>query len=355
MLIYYPANSELQERLRKAERYVRDRLLSSVSQLNALSPWGKHNLNLDNLENSLSRLGFLLYEAFNGAEYDIEKSVLVDYGGGSGLLSFLARALGVKVVIYSDIYDLSCKEAELVGHILGLSADYYLAGDETALSCMMNEKKLACDVLVSNDVIEHVYTIEKTLQVLSHIPGSHLKMILASGANKYNPYIYLRILHRQVNIEKKGRKAGRECDTRASYSEIRYNLIKEYAANLSDNEVRRLARQTRGLMHNDIHKAIDIFRKENKWPRPEPYGYNTCDPFTGYWEEHFMVPHQLAYKLGDLGFSASVVPGLWFVNLSTHAVKRMICNLLNVMIRLMKNCGLIWSPFYIVKAQRIKL
>jgi hypothetical protein len=53
---------------------------------------------------------------------------MVDYGGGLGLMSMLARRLGVGRVIYNDIYPASCRDAELIARQLGIPANDYVTG-----------------------------------------------------------------------------------------------------------------------------------------------------------------------------------------------------------------------------------
>src|SRR2546421_4383275 len=50
----------------------------------------------------------------------LDEFVLVDYGGGSGILSFLAKELGVGTGVYEDIYDVSCEDARRIAHTLAL-------------------------------------------------------------------------------------------------------------------------------------------------------------------------------------------------------------------------------------------
>lgn len=45
---------------------------------------------------------------------DVSANVFVDYGAGTGIMSLLAREMGFGAVLYVDIYDVSCRDAELI-------------------------------------------------------------------------------------------------------------------------------------------------------------------------------------------------------------------------------------------------
>ena len=44
-------------------------------------------------------------------------------------MSLLAVERGFKKVIYSDIYDISCSDAEIIAATIGNKAQHYLCGD----------------------------------------------------------------------------------------------------------------------------------------------------------------------------------------------------------------------------------
>ncbi len=63
---------------------------------------------------TLQKNAFVLLLATAGVRTGLSDMVFVDYGGGAGTLSMLAREAGVGTVIYSDIYDISCRDARIV-------------------------------------------------------------------------------------------------------------------------------------------------------------------------------------------------------------------------------------------------
>jgi len=49
--------------------------------------------------------------------------------GGGGMLSFLAKEMGIGTVIYSDIYDISCRDVKLLSRSLELALDHVVCAD----------------------------------------------------------------------------------------------------------------------------------------------------------------------------------------------------------------------------------
>jgi len=74
---------------------------------------------------------------------------LVDYGGGSGLLSFLALEAGIGTVIYNDIYDVSCEDARKLGQALHLPLSRIVCGDVDELVSYLRKEKINVNAIVS--------------------------------------------------------------------------------------------------------------------------------------------------------------------------------------------------------------
>lgn len=80
------------------------------------------------LEGKLSRSTMMQAEYILGLALrgkKLEECCLVDYGGGVGTLSLLAKKLGVGTVIYNDIYNVSCRDAQVIAKAVEAEADYY--------------------------------------------------------------------------------------------------------------------------------------------------------------------------------------------------------------------------------------
>ena len=78
---------------------------------------------LKNIGGVLDLYGYLLRLCLSNSSLPIQQSVFVDYGGGSGVLSYLAKEVGIGKVIYVDIYEGSCNDVEIISKALGLPLD----------------------------------------------------------------------------------------------------------------------------------------------------------------------------------------------------------------------------------------
>lgn len=76
-------------------------------------------------------------------------------------------------------------------------------------------------------------------------------------------------------------------------------------------DVKYLARKTRGMIREDIVRQIDLF-KRNGIVELSPDGFtNTCDPVTGNWAEHLISFKKLRAVMNANNFTASILPGYW--------------------------------------------
>jgi 2-polyprenyl-3-methyl-5-hydroxy-6-metoxy-1,4-benzoquinol methylase len=299
---------------------------------------------------------YLLWLALRGM--DKEKCIFVDYGGGLGLMSVLAKAAGVKTVVYIDIDSYTCKDAQLIGTKLEHAADYYLCGDIQTLNTFSSSKNFNNVVLVSYDVLEHIYDINSYLRNLKSLSKKSLRIVMCSGANPFNPYMAHEIISRQNRLEYKGRigeAAVRNNDYSGSYFEARLNMIRTHAPKLSDEAASLLAVKTRGLRKQEILLTVDRYLNNKKAPRLVNHPTNTCDPFSGNWEEQLMNPHHLTRVLNYEGFETKVLSGFYFSKRKSAVNKRIIKTFLNAIIESLRcsSIALPISPFYIVSGELV--
>jgi hypothetical protein len=123
-----------------------------------------------------------------------ERMVLIDYGGGSGMLSMQAKRMGIGTVIYCDLVGQMCSDAREIAKTKELEADHYVQGDIDDLIEYLQKHKLEVDAICSHDVIEHIVDLEYFAKRLMHVPHNKMTCSLSSGANLYNPLILYRTL-----------------------------------------------------------------------------------------------------------------------------------------------------------------
>ncbi|AKB51647.1 hypothetical protein MSBRW_2394 [Methanosarcina barkeri str. Wiesmoor] len=305
---------------------------------------------LGNLHSNLQRYAYILVWSITKIDVPLNKLVFLDYGGGSGMLSLLAKECNIGTVIYNDIYDVSARDAELIGKAIGEQADYYIPGDIDEVIDFLKNNSINCNVIANYDVIEHIYDIEEFLKKISLISNNNLRVFFSSGANPYNPFIKRKLTkyHQMCELVDREQVFGdKERDLLEAYSKIRTKLIKSLNPNLSEDQVAYLVTATRGMVESDIQKAVNEFSAsgsitlKQKYPQ---YPTNTCDPYTGNWAEHLMDIYQLRNILQSENFQADIWRG--YYGDSNTLLKCLAARSLNFLIKNSGRYGLVLSPFF---------
>lgn len=305
---------------------------------------------LRNLRSNLQKYAYILAWSITKIDIPLNKLVFLDYGGGSGMLSLLAKECKIGTVIYNDIYDVSARDAELIGKAIGDQADYYIPGDINDVIDFLKEKSIKCNAIANYDVIEHIYDIEEFLKKIPMISDNNLRVFFSSGANPYNPVIKRKLVknHYRCELLDREQKFGsKKRDPLEAYSKIRRKLIKDLNPDLSEDQVDYLVTATKGLIEYDIKKAVNEFSTrgtvtlKQKYPQ---YPSNTCDPYTGNWAEHLMDIYRLRSVLQSQNFQADIWRG--YYGDSNTLLKCLAARSLNLLIKNSGRHGLVLSPFF---------
>ena len=347
---HLPKDHELLFGINGAAQRLYDKLKNlTVDSLN-ISDYTKKYVNnhIRALERTLQKYSYILAWALSGTR---NVFTIADYGGGSGILSLLAKEYRIPTVIYTDIYDVSCRDAKTIGEALHLTADYYVNGDIDTVISFLKTHSLSCDAVASYDVIEHIYDIEAFFTQIPHLSQQSLTVVMASGANMFHPLIRKHIMKKQREIELKDREkewGHKERDSLRAYSTLRKEIIRNYAF-LPEEKVQILARATRGMIEPAIKACVDIYVKTGYVPQVA-HPTNTCDPYTGNWAEHLMDPYHLRDLLSREGFKADVLPG--YYGHYEQSIKQLIGRILNGCIYYAGKQGIRLSPFFTIYGKR---
>ena len=114
--------------LTKATVIVKDKIINlDIDRLN-ISDYNKRYLKhyQQNLNFYLDAYSQLLLKATSNLDIPVNKAVFLDYGGGSGLLSYLAAALGFNKVVYNDLYEISVNDVKVISQNLQLNIDEFI-------------------------------------------------------------------------------------------------------------------------------------------------------------------------------------------------------------------------------------
>jgi len=282
---------------------------------------------------------------------------LVDYGGGSGVLSYAAKELGIGTVIYNDIYDVSCNDVKVISQNLNINIDHIIPGDITDVVNYLNEKNINVDFVIAHDVIEHIYNVDEWYTKVKLLMNENSTIICTSHANKYNPLIRKKLNKLQINAEHNTQKkqwGHKERDSLESFYEIRKQIIADHATKLKIHEIENLARATRGLMKNDIVNVVDTFISDGEIAFQPTHPLNTCDPNTGNWVEQLIDLEELASNLSALGYNSKITPG-YYISSKGNIIIKYLKIITNYIIHFLKKKGLYFAPYYVITSQLKKI
>lgn len=236
-----------------------------------------------------------LYEKSSQSHSEV---TVVDLGGGCGFNSaFYAFLLSTEKLVYLDIDPESKRAAVALHEALGISKIEYRVGGLEAIEDLLHQET----VLLSRDVIEHVYDLEAFF-TLSSKAGSNVHNTAAMKPSLFRSSEFKAIHHR---AEKKGNdsKLSKQRDQTRPYLELRKELISEMGLHLVPSEIERLAKATRGLNVSDIQRFV----KHGLSPRHHLACLytNTCDPLTGNWAERCITKSDYQKFAGPTGLRFS--------------------------------------------------
>jgi hypothetical protein len=353
----YPVPSDpLVEHLSAAVVRLRGRLLSVNAGDLAVSEYSRKYF-VGTLVNGVSKLNlyaYLVYLAMRNSTRrgDLGSVAIVDYGGGNGLLSLLAREAGFGIVVYSDIDERSAADARQLGAAVGLEADHYVVGELEHVSSYLRSAGIDCEAFCSYDVVEHVYNIDAFLRGMRDVSRGPIRVVHGSGANDRNPRLRRRLMAAQRQVESEDRSpewGHKERDATAAYARIRREMISAVSATLSPAVLADLVSRTRGMAKHDIEAAVRRYLDVEQLPPLPDHPTNTCDPWTGNWAEHLMDPYLLAQTLRSVGFRAQVLPGYYNPYLGR---KGTVAGALNQSIKVAGRRGLFLAPYFVLVGER---
>lgn len=335
-----------------------DRLFSKLDKLDLealdITEYNRQYLKIyiDNYSFYMSIYSQLLFKAITKLKKPISESTFVDYGGGCGVLSYLASEIGFKYVVYNDIYKKSVDDTKIISKEIDINIDFYICGDIEVFVNQINENDIKPDLICSFDVLEHIYNLENWFYNIANI-DSHFSLFFMTSANSNNPFISRRLKKLQINAEHEGfivSKGWKETDLNTSFLESRKIIIKDIDAKLNNSEIELLSKKTRGLRKDDIENVVVDFIKTGKINYQINHTTNTCDPYTGNWTEHLIDIEQLKNLIKDCNLSVEVTNSLY--SYSNNRVFNIPKFILNILIKIMGSKYLLFSPTYTLEVMK---
>lgn len=275
-----------------------------------------------------------LSKGFSLSPNALADMTLVDYGGGSGFLSMLAKAIGVGNVIYIDLNPHSVNTITVLKDKTGLGPDVILEGDSDKLVAWCAANEIKPQLLIATDLIEHVYDLSLFIQDLKEV-NPEMSLLFTTASNPYNPWLKRRLHKLMIECENGERVF-------LNYFTARLNYIKQTYPQFSHQEAVIWSKKTRGLVYKDIKKAID----SQEVPLL-PGTYNTCDPATGNWTERILPISAYRSLAKENGYRLNVSNGFYNTERNSR-MKTKACVYVNSMIASTGKIGLVISPFILL-------
>lgn len=337
-----------------AEQSLKIKLCSLKPDNLGLSPYNARYLQnkLLNIQSVLELYGSLLRMCLADQDKPLSQCTIIDYGGGIGVLSLLAVEAGIGNVVYNDIYEVSCGDVKKLAAAVRVKLPHVVCGDIDKLLDTIESKSFEVDGIVSYDVLEHIYDIKSHFSTIRSRVRHPVKIIYGSGANAKNPVIVRSLAKVQQDVENNDRNrqaCDKARDSSLSYLKIRKDIISRNSPQLAEGEINRLAIATRGLREDDISQVVQSYMQTGKIAYSINHPTNTCDPLTGNWCEHLIEPKWLRSKLEEIGYSTKIQPGMYHA--PSTGLKGYAKRLLNGIIRVLGDQGVIVAPYYVVVAR----
>ncbi len=305
---------------------------------------------IDSLEYLFQMYTHIVYHLKKQTQKPFDQILVIDHGGGIGLLSLFCKSLGMQV-IYNDVYKQVLDDAQLIAQFVDFKAEKYIHGDMDAIIDYCKKTACKADAIISSEVIEHIYDINAFIRKLPQIPSDQLSFVFSTSANTCNPIRKRKLVKLQKKAELHGNEyftGHKDKDSLQSFVTIRKEIIKTQFPNLSQKEIDSLATATRGLKKEDIITSVEACIKTGKQPVTLAHKTNTCDPLTGNWVEHLLNPYTLAEQLEKLQCNTQVVNGYYGYNASENFLKKGVKKWVNQLIFLLKKRGIFLTHYWML-------
>lgn len=266
----------------------------------------------------------LLYRSIKQKGKSVEDVIIMDYGAGVGSLYILAKMIGCKMVVYNDILEHMTDAARAVANYMGISIDLYITADHSGTIEQLNKNAISCDIILSRNVIEHIYDLNDFYKKMS-VGQPNALIYFSTTANYQNPA--MRWFHKKLH------KRHEE-----TFIQTRKTIISSKLNSISGDELERLAIATRGLAMQDLDDAIEMYRVKDILPDPDIHYSNTCNPDDGVWAEHILPLKEYEKIITTKGYNLTILPAFWDTHYSS-AIKNIIGRSMNFLTGLLGNKG----------------
>jgi hypothetical protein len=348
----YPDDPALMKHLVRCAHDFSARITRDGTKCDGLSDYGTKYFKryLADTPGFIARSVFTLAWAVHESGKKLEDTELVDHGAGIGMLVMFARLCGFGRVIYTDNHQGMLNDAKVLTEHFGLQADSYCLGELP--ECIKKQiPTLPHRTVISINVIEHVYDAFELIHNIGETLAGSSTFLILTYANPRNPIIRRNYTGVQRIRENHGLQSEQKGGaTLKSFVQARGDIISAAAPDLETKDMHKLASLTRGMRKEDIEGAVSQFLASGMFPDPPDHPTNTCDPYTGSWEERLIDPKRYQQALVDEGFRTRLLAGPYFGGKSK--LKRFFVPVANVAIRMSGPLNLHLAKYFMAVGTR---
>jgi 2-polyprenyl-3-methyl-5-hydroxy-6-metoxy-1,4-benzoquinol methylase len=281
---------------------------------------------------SIQNSAHILYDAVKLSGKNLSEINAIDYGAGLGTLFMLGGMLGFNRFDYNDHLPEWQATAKAVCRQAGISINNYITGDINAVTSFAASKNIQYDIVVSRNVIEHIYSLPEFYSVIfRHNPKAVIYS--TTTANYHNPVMRLYHIYIHKKVEKQ------------YYKQQRINEIKKLHPSLSADKLAGLTELTRGKGQQDFIDTVNKFINDKTIFPDNSLRSNTCDCITGVWIEHLLTRKEHTEIAKKAGFKIDYTAGYWDTHYSSKAMNILAVLFNKIIYSIRKNNSIFLSPF----------
>ena len=286
---------------------------------------------------SIQNSAHILYESIQRCNKPVNEIKAIDYGAGLGTLFMLGGMLGCKQFDYNDHLPDWKPTAAAICKVAGINITNFVLGDINAVTYFAMANNFRYDIVVSRNVIEHIYSLPEFYSVLyKHNPNAVIYS--TTTANFHNPAMRLYHIYIHKKVEKK------------YYRQQRIEEIKKIQPLIPIDQLTKLTQLTRGKGKQDFIDAVKNFTNGDTIKTDATLRSNTCDCIIGVWSEHLLNKREYATIITDAGFKMEFTAGYWDTHYAFAAINVLAKIFNSIILMLGKKNGCLLSPFVNVVA-----